>query len=165
MNNNFQITPDGNVFEVLPDGSVSKVGKIDGFKRKANRMQQTELSTSVVWWKEEDMHPISMYPLQNGFPLSLYVNTAHRPNHLRRMREELLDTDFIQTYQRKNVRYAIVARGTSRDRKYGIFNVRSIQLVIPFIYDKLEWIDKDETLIAILQGKKLVIDVKGNEFF
>ena len=185
MNDKYQITSDGTIFEVLSNGSIKKLGVIPGTVGEAGNKDNQSLSSSIIWWKAEGMQPVSMSPLQQSFllgnpifswPLRIIVvilivipigfKLRHNlfPNFVRKKRKELLDTDFIQDYSRRQLKYVIIARGSSKERKYGVFNVRNIKQVIPYSYDKLEWLDKDKTLLAVKDGKEMVIDVKGNEF-
>lgn len=95
--------------------------------------------------------------LYNIFKNKVFVNK------IRKKRKELLDTDFIQSYN-EDERYVIIARGNRTCHKYGLFDVKKIRLIIPPIYEELNWIQKNKMLSAIKNGVKLMIDINGNEY-
>jgi len=188
MGSKIKVASDGSLFEVLPDGSIKKHGSIpSSINENINTGKDgKDLSSSVVWWKGENMQPVSMFPLKLGWLFTVPIiglifrsfafifsiipilyfplRSSLFPNFLRKRRKELLDTDFIQEYPSRKVKYTIVARGSSSDHKYGVFNVKKIRLLVPFVYDKLEWLDQSKTLLAVKDGRSMVLDVKGNEF-
>ena len=59
----------------------------------------------------------------------------YMPNFLVKHRKELLQSDFIAVYNTRKQKFAIVARGDSDNRKYGLFDIKELQLDIPFKYD------------------------------
>lgn len=86
------------------------------------------------------------------------------PNILIKRRKELLQIDFIEEYDTRNEKYAIVARGTSGYRKYGLFDVKKLRLVVPFKYDRMQWDEPRKTLKVEIGSERFIIDTKDNEF-
>lgn len=85
-------------------------------------------------------------------------------NKVRKSRKELLDTDFIQTYNNKDETFVFIARGNSTCHKFGLFDLKKVRLIIPPLYEELKWAEKDKMLSAIKNGVKMMIDINGNEF-
>ena len=84
-------------------------------------------------------------------------------NHLRKIRKELLDSDFIErnSYDK---RYAIFARGDKNNHKFGLFDTKRVKSVLYPRYDSLSWEENDQMLKATIDGKVILIDIKGNEY-
>lgn len=84
-------------------------------------------------------------------------------NYLRKRRKELLDSDFRErnSYDK---RYAIFARGDKNSHKFGLFDTKRVKTVLYPKYDSLSWEDNEQMLKAIIDGKAILIDIKGNEY-
>ena len=84
-------------------------------------------------------------------------------NHLRKRRKELLDSDFIErnSYDK---RYAIFARGDKNNHKFGLFDTKRVKIILYPKYDSLSWEENDQMLKATIDGKVILIDIKGNEY-
>lgn len=85
-------------------------------------------------------------------------------NKIRKNRNELYDTDFIQACNNKDDRYVLIARGDSACHKFGLFDIKEIRLIIPPLYEELKWQKKNKMLTAIKNGVKILVDINGNEF-
>lgn len=86
------------------------------------------------------------------------------PNRYVKRKQELLQTDFIEKYGDLEEKFAIVARGDAQKRKYGVFNVKKLRLVVPFKYDSMRWNEKGKTLIVHQGNERFVIDTQDNVF-
>ena len=84
-------------------------------------------------------------------------------NHLRKRRKELLDSDFIERNS-CDKRYAIFARGDKNNNKFGLFDTKRVKMVLNPKYDSLSWEGNEQMLIATIDGKAILIDIKGNEY-
>ena len=84
-------------------------------------------------------------------------------NHLRKRRKELLDSDFIErnSYDK---RYAIFARGDKNNHKFGLFDTKRVKIILYPKYDSLSWEEYEQMLKATIDGKEILIDIKGNEY-
>lgn len=84
-------------------------------------------------------------------------------NYLRKRRKELLDSDFIErdSYDK---RYAIFARGDKKSHKFGLFDTKRVKMVLNPKYESLSWEGNEQMLIATIDGKAILIDIKGNEY-
>lgn len=85
-------------------------------------------------------------------------------NSTRKKRKELLDSDYIECHKSRNVHYVIVARGTAHSHFFGLFDVQSIKIQLPFEYTELRWAEKGKLLSAIKDGKEFIIDINGNKY-
>lgn len=84
-------------------------------------------------------------------------------NYLRKRRKELLDSDFIERNS-CDKRYAIFARGDKNNNKFGLFDTKRVKMVLNPKYDSLSWEGNEQMLIATIDGKAILIDIKGNEY-
>lgn len=84
-------------------------------------------------------------------------------NYLRKRRKELLDSDFIERNS-CDKRYAIFARGDKNSHKFGLFDTKRVKMVLNPKYDSLSWEGNEQLLIATIDGKAILIDIKGNEY-
>ena len=84
-------------------------------------------------------------------------------NYLRKRRKELLDSDFIERNS-CDKRYAIFARGDKNNHKFGLFDTKRVKMVLNPKYDSLSWEGNEQMLIATIDGKAILIDIKGNEY-
>lgn len=91
------------------------------------------------------------------------IRSMYMPNFLVKHRKELLQSDFIAVYNTRKQKFAIVARGDSDNRKYGLFDIKELQLDIPFKYDHLEWYESHKLLKAKLGVEYFIIDTNGNK--
>lgn len=85
-------------------------------------------------------------------------------NSTRKKRKELLDSDYIEYHKSRSVHHVIVARGTAHSHLFGLFDVQSIKMKLPFEYNELKWTEKGKLLSAIKDGKKFIIDINGNKY-
>ena len=85
-------------------------------------------------------------------------------NYTRKKREELIDSDYIEYHKSRSAHYVIVARGTARSHLFGLFDVQSIKMKIPFEYSELKWTERGKLLSATKDGKKFIIDINGNKY-
>lgn len=91
------------------------------------------------------------------------IRSMYMPNFLVKHRKELLQSDFIAVYNTRKQKFAIVARGATDNRKYGLFDIKELQLDIPFKYDHLEWYESHKSLKAKLGDEYFIIDTNGNK--
>ena len=84
-------------------------------------------------------------------------------NYLRKRRKELLDSDFIERNS-CDKRYAIFARGDKNNHKFGLFDTKRVKIILYPKYDSLSWEENDQMLKATIDGKVILIDIKGNEY-
>ena len=84
------------------------------------------------------------------------------PNFVVKSSKELVPTDYIEVYKRGS-KFAIVARGFGSNRKYGLFNLKSLRMAIPFGYDHMQWVNA-KMLKVQFQNNQFFIDIKGNIF-
>lgn len=131
------------------------------------------------WWKKYNLVPVSITKLKNSkwaqfFSFLLFVpslslsyfllrNKAYA-NRMRKKRKELLDTDYIEAYQKRSCHYVFVARGSASNHKFGLFDVQKIRMKLPFDYDDLSWSARDKLLSAKKDGTFFFIDLNGNIF-
>ncbi len=138
-----------------------------------------ELIPKIEWWKEYNMVPVSITRMKNSkwarfFCFLLFIpslssiyfllrNKTHA-NRMRRKRKELLDTDYIEAYQKRSLHYVFVARGSANDHRFGLFDVQKIRMQLPFEYEELSWSTKGKLLSAKKDGKYFSLDLNGNIF-
>lgn len=97
--------------------------------------------------------------------LMLYLlKNNYNPNILVKRRKELLQTDFVEIYESRNIKYAIVARGDLSNRIYGLLDVKKLRMIIPFKYDRMKWAKSHQTLNVELNNQSFTIDPKENIF-
>lgn len=75
----------------------------------------------------------------------------------------MLDSDFIErnSYDK---RYAIFARGVKNNHKFGLFDTKRVKIILYPKYDSLSWEEYEQMLKATIDGKEILIDIKGNEY-
>lgn len=88
---------------------------------------------------------------------------SYMPNWAVKNRKQLAPTDFIETYKSRSDNFAIVARGDSKNRKYGVFDLKRLRLVVPFKYDRLKWQVKPKTLTADCGDYSFLIGTKDDK--
>ena len=97
--------------------------------------------------------------------LMLYLlRNYYNPNIVIKRRKELLQTDFVEIYETRNIKYAIVARGDLSNRIYGLLDVEKLRMIIPFKYDRMKWTKSHQTLNVELNNQSFTIDPKENIF-
>lgn len=74
--------------------------------------------------------------------------------------------DYVQKYsywgifrKRKTPKFILFIK----DNKFGILDVAHYKVYLPAQYDYLEWREKKKFLNAMLNGRKFIIDINGNE--
>ena len=85
-------------------------------------------------------------------------------NSTRKKRKELMDFDYIEYHKSRSVHYVIVARGTAHSHLFGLFDVQSIRIQLPFDFTELTWVERGKLLSATKDGQKFIIDVNGNKY-
>lgn len=85
-------------------------------------------------------------------------------NNYRKRKKELLDTDFIEKEHSRQSCFTIVARGSDQSHLFGLFDVKSIKMQLPFEYTELKWTEKGKLLSATKDGQKFIIDINGNKY-
>ena len=90
----------------------------------------------------------------------------------RKKKKEFRSIDYVEIPQRKNwlgmkyyaggPYYIFVMAGTYASHKFGLYAAGRICL--PIIYDSLKWQEKGKTLLAVLNGVPMIIDVKGRRY-
>ena len=107
---------------------------------------------------------VSLCGLITLFALFPIFKSKVFPNKVRRNRKELIDNDYIENYDSRTIHYVIIARGTAHSHLFGLFDVQSIKMQLPFEYTELKWTEKGKLLSAIKDGKKFIIDINGNKY-
>ncbi|MCQ2289372.1 MAG: serine/threonine protein kinase [Muribaculaceae bacterium] len=99
------------------------------------------------------------------FLMGLYGigKTRLMPNRYVKRKKELEQTDFMESIY-DSTKFVIVARGDAQKRKYGVFDVKKLRLVVPFKYDSMKWNEIDKTLIVHQGNERFVIDTQDNVF-
>lgn len=82
----------------------------------------------------------------------------------RKSQGQLKDNDYIEKYDSRAIHYIIVARGTAQSHLFGLFDVQSIKMKLPFEYTELKWTERGKLLSAIKDGKEFIIDINGNKY-
>lgn len=82
----------------------------------------------------------------------------------RKKKGKLKDNDYIENYDSRAVHYVIIARGTALSHLFGLFDVQSIKIQLPFEYTELKWTEKGKLLSATKDGQKFIIDINGNKY-
>ena len=82
----------------------------------------------------------------------------------RKTKSNLLDTDYIQKYDSRDVHYVFYGRGSDMNHKFGLFDIQEIKTVYPPIFDDIEWQDKGLLLKVLKDGKWYIIDLNGNAY-
>ncbi len=82
--------------------------------------------------------------------------------YVRVKRKDLLDSDYIQTYEKEDARYVFIARGTSGSHKFGLFDVQNKKIKLLPVYDELRWLEIGKLLSALKDGERIVIDCNGH---
>ena len=75
----------------------------------------------------------------------------------------MLDSDFIEknSYDK---RYAIFARGDKNNHKFGLFDTKRVKIILYPKYESLSWEEYEQMLKAVIDGRAILIDIKGNEY-
>ena len=90
----------------------------------------------------------------------------------RKEKRKFRSIDYVEIPQRKNwlqikfaggPNYIFVMSGTYASHKFGLLSARG-WICLPIIYDSLKWQEKGKTLLAVLNGVPMIIDVKGRRY-
>lgn len=117
-------------------------------------------------WEAPQLEGLDTLILIIIFSLSVLYLFRHlsTPNYLVKRRKELSQKDFIEVYNTRSVKYAIVSRGNADNHKYGLYDVKKLRLHIPFKYDKMQWDESRKTLRVEENGQSFIIDTKDQRF-
>lgn len=91
----------------------------------------------------------------------------------RKKKKEFRSIDYVEIPQRKKwlqgnyyaggPNYIFVMAGTYASHKFGLLSARG-WICLPIIYDSLKWQEKGKTLLAVLNGVPMIIDVEGRRY-
>ena len=120
------------------------------------------------WWRNYNLLVNNQLEIMLGIVTivsSWFVISKTRlmPNRYVKRKKELEQTDFIE-HNYDDWKFAIVAHGDAKSRKYGLFDAKKLRLLVPFRYDSMKWNERDKTLVVKLDNEKFVIDTKDNQF-
>ncbi len=76
-----------------------------------------------------------------------------------RVRRFYQDIDYSQEFHNHTAGFVFVVT----DDKFGLLDVQSLRMQIPPVYDQLSWYTPGSVLLAIDDGRKVLLDLYGNE--